>query len=605
MTRTMRRPLARRELRRSASCGAPGLAPLFAPSCRELRLGASFACSIALALTLGLAGDARAQSPFDATGTPTVPQTALPQGPGAKGKAPPGPETGAASGGDRPSQLPTESAQLPEDPTKIPTKLAETLGSDFDPDGVPYGRTSEVSREFYGLYYSETSGDYRARGLFPPIWAEREQKVAGGVDHAGIYGLNYYRRRSPKEDADVVFPFFWKLRSDTTHTTVVGPAMHREGPEGHDNWLAPLVFEGARKDGGYLHIPPLLTFHDRGPEGGFSMVGPMFCKWKGGAFCDGRTATELTMGVAPAYFYGRDTEGEWEIVPPLLRYHSYSERGAREVDVWGPVYREKDREGESLNVLPFFYRRTSVGATRTTLVPFFHYATEGAARTLATPLFFDRVADDGAHTFATYLYARHRGRTELDMVTPLFWQYRDPDVGLERTLALPFFYRGTSPRMDELAVFPLFGRFERRGLSTNTWVTPLFRHETSITGWQADLYPFFYSGRENDNRHLVVAPILWDFSSPTTRKTVVFPLYWRFADTEGTSQVAGNTFYSEKPVEGGTSWQFHFFPLFSFGGTPRGHYWNVLYGLAGFEREGTMAKLRVGYVPIQLSKDER
>ncbi|MSP26364.1 MAG: hypothetical protein EXR75_14660 [Myxococcales bacterium] len=575
---------------------------------RRARSGLTARVAVAVAFAVfGHAAEGFAQSPFDPTsGVPSVPQDAPPQSPKRASKALAGPETGAAAGGDRPTQLPTEGVELPENPTQIPEGLAAVIGSDFDPEQQPRPDVGEVKRSFYGVYYEQSDQESRFRSIFPPLWIDSERAVPGGTDDASLYGLNYFRRRSPRHDADIVFPFFWNLRDDDTRTTILGPVVHRHGPEGHDNWVAPIFFEGARKDGGgYLHIPPLLTFHDRGPDGGFSMVGPMFCSWKGGAFCDGRTATELTMGVAPIYFYGRDAESEWELIPPLLRYSRYAVRGQSSVDVWGPVYRAKDEDGESLNVLPFYFQRTHPKGQRTTVVPFFHYATDGAARTLATPLFFDHVAEDGAHTFATYLYARHRGRTELDMFSPLVWLVRDPDIGLERTFALPFFYRGTSPRVDELAIFPFYGHFKRNGVSNTRWVTPLVRHETSLTGWQTDVYPFFYSGRTNQDSHVVIAPVFWDFSSPTARKTVVFPLYWRFADTEGTSQLAGNTFYSEKKVAGGSAWQFHFFPLVSFGGTPRGHFWNVLYGLAGFEKEGTMAKMRIGYVPIQLSDDER
>ena len=93
--------------------------------------------------------------------------------------------------------------------------------------------------------------------------------------------------------------------------------------------------------------------------------------------------------------------------------------------------------------------------------------------------------------------------------------------------------------------------------------------------------------------------------SPRSRQTVVFPLFWRFADQKGVTQVIGNTLYFEEKTAKGTEWQFHLFPLLSFGGTPDGHWWNLLYGLAGYTREGTMAKMRLGYVPITLSPKER
>jgi len=514
------------------------------------------------------------------------------------------PATHAASGGDGASQLPTQAPSLPEKPNVVPNQLKTVLSSDFDAD-VAKGRARKSQYGVYGPYYEELSGDYSFRTIFPPLWMERRQKVKGGVDRSSLYGFSYFQRRSPKVDADIFFPLFWKMRHGKTFTTVVGPVMHREGPRGHDNWLAPIYFEGKHDDTSYFHIPPLLTFNHRTSRSGFSMVGPLFCKWEGGGRCDGRTATKLDMGIAPLYFYGRDARSEYEIIPPLLHYYRYDERGDSALNVWGPLWMEKSREGGVFNVLPLFWHSWAPNEQHTTLFPLFHYGYKGAERTIATPLFVDHVAEDGAHTFATYVYARHRGRTELDMYTPLFWQYRDPDIDLERTVAFPFYYRNTSPRSDDLVLFPFYGHFKRHGISSTHWITPLFRHETSITGWQTSVFPVFHMGRQHQSTHLVVAPVIWDFASPKSRSTVVFPFYWRFSDRKSVSQLVGNTYYSEEKVKGGTEWQFHFFPLFSYGESPQGHWWNILYGLAGYTQEGTMAKMRIGYVPIKLSDKER
>jgi hypothetical protein len=100
----------------------------------------------------------------------------------------------------------------------------------------------------------------------------------------------------------------------------------------------------------------------------------------------------------------------------------------------------------------------------------------------------------------------------------------------------------------------------------------------------------------------VLAPLFWDFANPKKRTTVAFPVYWRFADTveDSVTQVAGNTLYMQKKVAGGTDWQFHFLPLFSYGENPRGYFWNVLFGLAGYTREGNADTMRAFWVPIPL-----
>ncbi|HHH11007.1 MAG TPA: hypothetical protein ENK23_02910, partial [Sorangium sp.] len=344
-------------------------------------------------------------------------------GPARSGKAP---ATHAAPGGDGPSLLPTEAAKLPPDPNDIPEELQDVLGSDHVPD-YDAGKGETVERKWYGPYYSEASGSYRFQTLFP-FWVERQQ----GEDRSSLYGLTYYQRRSPKVDADVVFPFFWKFRHDQTYTTVAGPVVHSESPTGHTNWLPPLYFEGSDSSDGteYLHIPALLTFHHRTNDHGFSMVGPLFCKWEGGNACDNRTATEITYGVAPFYFYGRDQDSEWEVIPPLLHYYRYDERNDEALNVWGPLWSEHSRDGGVFNIMPFYWHSWGPNSEATTVFPFFHYGRSGNATTLITPLFVHHVDDENAETFASLLYARHRGRTELDMITPLYWQYRDPDADI-------------------------------------------------------------------------------------------------------------------------------------------------------------------------------
>lgn len=532
-----------------------------------------------------------------------------PPGGSAPPKPPPGQETHAAGGGDDAQKLPTTEPTLPADPLALPTSVKTRIGTDGGPERET-GLGSKFERDFYGLYYAEKSGAYSFKTLFP-LWAERKQPN----DRASMFGPLYYNRRSTEVDADVAFPFFWKLRDGATFTTIVGPFLHRES-EGrpasgdrpkeigrHDNWVAPLMFEGKTDDGGgYFHVPPLLTFTHHTDRNGTNVVGPLFCKWKGGPSCDPRSAEEIDLGVAPFYFYGRDDRTEYELVPPLLHYYHYSDVGDESLNVWGPLMWQHSRESDVFNVLPVFWHNWGKNEDHVTVFPLFHYGYKGASNLLVTPLFLSATGDKGEKTFVTWGYARHRGRTELDMWTPFWWNYRDPDIGLDTKLFFPFFYKSSSPRNDDLAILPLFAHFERPNIRETTWITPFFRHQTDLTGWETDILPIFYMGRENRSTHLVVAPILWDFASPKSHSTVVLPAFYRFADTDSTSQLVLNTYYHEKKVAGGRDWEVHFFPFFSYGESPTGHWWNFLYGMAGYTRDGTMSKMRALYIPITLSE---
>ncbi|PIE05353.1 MAG: hypothetical protein CSA75_05190, partial [Sorangium cellulosum] len=242
------------------------------------------------------------------------------------------PQTHAASGsGEELAALPSMEATLPDNPLKLSDEVKKHIGTDVERD-FELGRGLKTSYGWYGPYYEETSGNYRFRTLFP-LWVDREQPD----DRASLYTPFYYRRRSKNHDVDLVFPLYWDVRNGESRTRVVGPLAWRRAPGETDNWLAPLVFQGSRKNGRYLHIPPLLTFTSHTLTSGFNLVGPAFCSWEGGSTCSLRTAENIDFGIAPLYFYGKSATTEYEVIPPLLHYYRYNDVGEKSLNIWGPM----------------------------------------------------------------------------------------------------------------------------------------------------------------------------------------------------------------------------------------------------------------------------
>lgn len=558
-------------------------------------------------LRLGLALAGLTATPFALGQTGMMPggMGGPPPSSSSKPKAQPDqPETHAASGSDEASPIQTQEPTLPQNPLEVPQAIAAQIGSSAA--AIPKTTAEVVERHYYGLWYSERTKDSEFRTLFP-FWAQWKKKN----DESSLNGLLYYRRRAPNYETDVFFPLYWRFRDHETRTTAVGPFIHQEReatattPAGHTNWLPPLFFEGRKGNSGYLHIPPLLTFTKHTDHNGLNIIGPMFCRWKGGPSCDARTADDIDLGMAPFYFYGRNESTEYEVIPPLLHYYRYYDAGESYTNVWGPYIRTHDKDGDSRHIAPFYWHWWGKNRESLTVAPFFQYKYDEHSSRLITPLFLWMKNDEGHRTFASWVYAHHQGRTELEMISPLYWHYKDPDIGLDRKMLFPFFYKEESPRGNDLVAFPFYGHFHRNGLSDDTWVTPFFRYHKDTTGWQANLFPLFHVGQSNTSTHLVLAPFVWDFASPQSRVTVVLPGYFRFADADGVSQLALNTFYRERKVPGGSDWEFHFFPVVAFGQSPVGHWWKILYGLAGYEQEGAKSKMHLFYVPITLSKDPR
>jgi hypothetical protein len=506
------------------------------------------------------------------------------------------PQTHAASGAsDDTMRLGGTEPSLPQNPLEIPPDVRKEIGTDADRERET-GRGPRKYRLVIPPYYSEKSGSFSFKTIFP-IWVERKQPN----DRASLFGGLYYNRRSTKYDADVLFPIFWNLRDEKDHTTIVGPVVHREAPGAHDNWLTPIFFEGSRPKGGYLHIPPLLTFTSHDDQGGFNIIGLYYCFWKGAPSCSPSRAESADYGVPPFFFAGRSELSRYEFVPPLLHYYHYGELSDSSVNIWGPLMWTHSKDSDAFNILPLMFHNWGKNEDHFTLLPLFHYGYSGTSNLLVTPLFLSARGDAGESTFATWGYARYRGRTTFDLITPLYWRYTDPDIGLSRTMITPFVYLAKSPRGYDTGILPFWYRKSRPGLSETTWVTPFFMTSHDITGWETNILPILFLGRTYESTHTVVAPFFWDFASPHSRTTIGFPLYWRFADDDAVSQLALNTYYHERRVGSGLDWEFHFFPAFSYGETPDGHWWNVLFGLAGYTRKGPMAKVRAFWIPITLS----
>lgn len=504
----------------------------------------------------------------------------------------------------------------PQDPLAIPPETRERIGTDWD--GRPAPPEGSLRHTSWLPYYEERRGDYRFR-MIPPLFLEHTRGLPDPTralygepkseDTEGLYGLLYYRRRSLKLDMDVLFPAFWHVRDGDSDVTVAGPLVHREAPAEHDNWLAPVYFEGARgKDGGYFHSPLLLTTSHWNAGGAFTLVGPYFRD---------RAGSDVDWGVFPLFAAGDNgsTDGNrrtFTLVPPLLLYSNYRELEGSTLTVAGPLIWKSTPKRDVFDVAPLFFhikgKPQSGGVTEehTTLLPFFHYGRDPDKSLFVIPGYYRRVTRT-ADTMITPLLSHAEARggatslTAVGPVLPIVWDYSDRDLGVHAWAVAPLFYTSGSPTGRDWLT-PLVGRFESYGVSRTWWVFPTFTATSDTKGWGTALHPVVYVGRSEQSSHTVLAPLFWDFASPKGRTTIGLPVYWRFAEGQDDSvvQIAGNTLYLQKRVAGGHDWSFHLLPLFSYGESPGGYFWNVLFGLAGYTRDGAQATVRALWIPFEV-----
>lgn len=522
---------------------------------------------------------------------------------------------------ERGSLLRTEpTVEPPANPLLVSPEVQRQLGTDWA-SGAP-SPEGPLSQKRWFPYYEECQGDYRL-SLLPPFMLEHTrglvdptQRLYGvpkAEDTEGLYGLLYYRRRSPQLDMDVLFPGFWHVRDGDNHVVVAGPLVHREAPGEHDNWLAPVFFEGARPDGGYFHSPFLLTTSHWGNAGAFTLVGPYFRN---------RSGTAVDLGVAPFFFLGDNgnVEGNrraYTLIPPLLYYHSYHELDEATTTVVGPIISTSTPKRDVFDVAPLYFHirgkpdSGGIAEEHTTLLPFFHYGHDQDQSLFILPGYLRRVTRTSDTMISPFVSVAetHNGATSFTAagpIVPIWWSYRDRDLGVHAWAIAPLFFNSDSPAGHDWLT-PLAGHFDTYGEKSTWWFFPTLTFSTDRHGWENDLHPLVYVGRSDDSTHTVVAPVFWDFANSKGRTTVGFPLYWRFAEGQGDSvvQVAANTLYIEKRVPGGSDWQFHLVPLFSYGQSPGGYFWNVLFGLAGYSRDGAAAQVRALWIPFNVGGSAR
>jgi hypothetical protein len=371
-----------------------------------------------------------------------------------------------------------------------------------------------------------------------------------------------------------------------------------------------LYFQGSRKDSGYFHSPALLTTSHWGPNGAFTIAGGLYFR--------NRTLHDVDWGLVPFVFHGDngDPDGArrtYTLIPPLLYFHHEHELDESQLTVVGPVISESNPKRSVFDVAPLFFSITGkpetggVKESHVTLFPLFHYGTSPGKSLFVTPLYLRRVTptvDTLISPFFTHVTTRKKA-TSLTLagpILPIYYRATDTDVGFESLGIFPFYFGASSPKGRSLLT-PLFGRFESYAVSRTYWVFPTIMYSEGTTGWETDVHPIVYFGRDKASSHSVLAPIYWDFANPKGRTTIGFPLFWRFSDTTaGTvTQVAVNTLYRERRVPGGRDWEFHFLPLFSYGKTPSGYWWNVLFGLAGYGQEAGTSTIRALWLPITVS----
>jgi hypothetical protein len=424
----------------------------------------------------------------------------------------------------------------------------------------------------------------------------------------------YYMRRSLELNVDVVFPFFWSFREVDSSTLAIPPFYYTDFEDGFALGLAPLFFLGRSAEASHTILPGLVAYADE--DEAYTFAGPFYRI---------RDEEIERWGIFPFLWVYNDDVDTSVLAPPFL-FHFDDDVDDTSTTVVPPLYHLETPEHAMTGVPPLFHYYSDDEGSSLTIPPLaFHYGVDGDDSTLVTPLFAYMNSPDES-TLITWLYQNHRGDTYLDAVAPLFFSWREPRQRAS-ALAIPplLFYHYEDPTETTNVSFPFFGHWHETGRYTtwatlfaahyeseeeetaSTWIFPTLQISHTPESHTFNFHPLFYSTEAETYRHLVVAPIYWDFEDyeDDTRATVGFPFVWRFRDGSDVHQLAFNTYYHHWRERGGNGWEFHFFPFFAYGEPRPGDYWwSIFYGLAGYRRSGEYAEGRAFWIPFEMDAPE-
>ncbi len=479
---------------------------------------------------------------------------------------------------------------------------------------LPYYYRREAKRKAdvaLGLVWSLRGPD-RHTFVLPPLYTHRSGKDwAFGLAPlltTGNIGGHYHT---------VVLPLLTWLDGDAkTHRWFVGPYYDVETKRARWRGLFPLLWSKSDESDGFTVVPPLFwRFTENDPDSATTVVPPFF---------HSRSKDERKWGLVPVLFHKRSKELTSTTIPLALFHHA---RGPNEFRLVTPVlaYFNDKREGSML-ITPLYQRR------------------RGDKNFDAVLPLFMRTWDDRDASSGLFL-------------PPIFWHWQDP---ANRTnVVFPLFANQQREGISEFWLTPLVGHHRQLEKKASTWwVAPTFHYGETPNSWQFNIHPLFYVARSTEKRHLAIAPIYFDFQNhkERTRRFALAPLYWQFSDAKeqkrnlvlfplywdlehgkrqrrrlvafplywdfdyrdrdarysvafpayARSKVQGrtrhfavNTMFETNSGKRGR-WQFHFFPLFARGGSADDRWWNVLYGLAGYDRRGRHRRVQAFWIPFEL-----
>lgn len=438
----------------------------------------------------------------------------------------------------------------------------------YTPLGFYYhDRKDEHTRTTFLLYY----GDYRKGrsdwGIFPLLFGVRRGTASA------VLGPLFYHSRDPATPRAL---------------TVIGPLYFGHRGTATFGGLLPLVFGRNDGRGGYRFtaVPLFHLDHDPSLAGRTRLFTLLF------GFRKAQTGYLAYVG---PFYLRRDPEVRSEALFPLF-YHAKDMKSGVSTSLFLPLFfQRRSTESTLTAVTPLFWLHQTLTQRTVLLFPFaldIHrfYQSRITAVGPLVPLFIRSrsYADDStAWIFPPLLtYVKRHAEGHDAVVFPLFWHY--PGKERATTVVLPIFYHLKRPDYRASVLIPFYFYFKDEKGSMLI-IPPLLTYARSHADGRRTVltFPIYYASSSPTEQSRVVFPFYWYNKRPGMERTIFAPVgaYWKTDRARHLLVLNSYTAWGVGPRKG--AWEFHFWPLFSFGRPRRFDLeWNVLGGLLGYSRLG-------------------
>ncbi len=342
------------------------------------------------------------------------------------------------------------------------------------------------------LYFHRHSGTHWSATVVPLLHYRRTRHSCRLWTPLFGFGVNRQRKShygyvgpvgwstSPKKNAQVVFPLFWRFANREAGTTSVA--------------VVPLYFGRTTPRGRTDVVLPLFVHRRYGPQRTVVLFPLVY------SFSDTKLKSR-TLVAFPFYYWHRKRSSGGGLLPLV------------------------------------FVRSGADGARDVTVVPLLHVRKRRHSLAVFTPLFGFGVDRQRKRHYG-YVGPVGWSRTptkNAQVVFPLFWRFADKRAGRTTVAVVPLLTHHYDHRTREHRVVSLPGLYVRSGPArTDVVWFPLLWHFSSPERSSTVVFPLYWDFKRGHRRRTVLFPVYWRFASKTHVRTVVLNTYYSRHRTDST-----------------------------------------------------------------------